>query len=185
MFWGFFDIMLQAGKDWRWLTCKERNRLVLYVESTREELVMPYKTRQLTQAAIEGSCFSLEDAALYEQICHYLSAFSIWSEGEIAVIALHATAAKLHLKPVLAKSWFFKPYQGHTPSTEAIITLNSQKQSGQFLIIECGNDASVCMCLEHQMQLDDNFSLSRFETIKVLNDRVNPILINQSQLKRA
>lgn len=82
MFWGFFDIMLQAGKDWRWLTCKERNRLVLYVESTREELVMPYKTRQLTQAAIEGSCFSLEDAALYEQICHYLSALAFGAKAK-------------------------------------------------------------------------------------------------------
>lgn len=177
--------MLQAGKDWRWFTCENRNRLVLFVESTQEELVMPYKTRQLTQSAIEGGCFSLEDAALYEQICHYLAAFNLWTEGEIAVIALHATAAKLHLKPVLAKSWFFKPYQGHIPSTEAIITLNSHQQSGQFLIIECDGESALCMCLEHHMQLDENFSLNRFETIKVLNDRVNPILINQSQLKRA
>jgi cell division protein ZapC len=177
--------MLQAGKDWRWYACENRNRLVLFVESTQEALVMPYKFRQLTQSAIEGGAFSLEDAALYEQICHYLAAFNLWNDGEIAVIALHATAAKLQLKPVLAKSWFFKPYQGQTPSTEAIITLNSHKESGQFLIIECDGESSLCMCLEHQMKLDEHFTLTRFETIKVLNDRVNPILINQTQLKRA
>ena len=146
---------------------------------------MPYKLRQLSEAARAGMHFSLEDAALYEQICHYLASFKLWTEGEIAVIALHATAAKLHLQPVLAKSWFFKTYQGQIPTTEAVIELHSKKQSGQFLIIECDNECSLCMCLEAHIQLDNHFSLERFETIKVLNNRINPIVVNQSQLKRA
>ena len=177
--------MLQAGKDWRWLACDNRNRLVLVVESTEEELVMPYKLRQLTQSALEGGRFSLEDAAFYEQVCHYLASFTIWSQGEVAVIALHATAAKLQLKPVLAKSWFFQPYRGQLPSTEAVVELHSHQQAGQFLIVDCDDENCLCMCLEHEMQLDEHFKLNRFETIKVVNDRVNPILIKHSDLKRA
>ena len=177
--------MLQAGKDWRWFACETRNRLVLQVTSTQEELVTPYKLRQLTESSLHTQPFSLEDAAFYEQVCQYLSSFKLWNEGEIAVIAIHATAVKLHLKPVLAKSWFFKPYKGYTPSTEALIELHSHKQSGQFLIIDCDSENCLCLCLESAMQLDDNFSLTRFDTIKVLTDRVNPILITNRELKRA
>jgi cell division protein ZapC len=177
--------MLQAGKDWRWEICAERNRLVLKVDSAQDELVLPYKIRQLNQFATQGADFSLQDASMYEQVSQYLNSFVSWTDGEIAVISLHATAAKNYLNPVLAKSWFFKPYHGQIPSTEAVVELNSNNQVGRFLIVECDSENSLCMCLESSMQLDEHFSLSRFETIKVLNDRIYPVLLKQSHLKRA
>lgn len=183
VFLGIF-FMLQASMEWSWTADITRNRLLLDMSSTMQ-LCTPFKLRQLSDSALQGENFSLEHAHFYEQVSSYLSSFNLWSEAVVCQIALNATAARFLLKPTLAKSWFFNEYSGSVPSTEAIISLSSKSQTGQFLIVECGRDASLCMCLEDTFQLDANLCLGQYEVIKVLNDRIHPILIHQAQQKRA
>ena len=149
------------------------------------QLCTPYKLRQLTDCVFENPRFSLEDAAFYEQVYNYLDGFELYKPAQICQIALNATAVKFHLKPVLAKSWFFEEYTGTQPSTEAIVKLTSKAQTGEFLIVEHCPDASICLNLNETFKLDDNLSLEQFEVIRVLNNRVHPLLLEQYHTKSA
>ena len=176
--------MLQASKQWQWIACPNKNRLLLDLNDEMQ-LCTPYKIRQLTDLVIKNPNFSLEDAAFYEQVYNYLDGFEIWSGAHICQIALNATAVKFHLKPVLAKSWFFNEYTGSQPSVEAVVKLVSKAQTGDFLIVDHCSDASVCLNLSENFQLDENLSLAQFEVIKILNNRVHPILPQQIKFKTA
>lgn len=176
--------MLQASKQWQWIACPNKNRLLLDLNDEMQ-LCTPYKIRQLTDLVIKNPNFSLEDAAFYEQVYNYLDGFEIWSSAQVCQIALNATAVKFHLKPVLAKSWFFYEYTGTQPSVEAVVKLVSKAQSGDFLIVDHCSDASVCLNLSENFQLDENLSLAQFEVIKILNNRVHPILTQQLKFKTA
>lgn len=175
--------MLQAQRHWQWQISSEQNRLVL--DMGEMQFCTPYKLRQLTDEALSEPQFNLLDADFYKQVGEYLSTFNLWSDAQICQIALNATAVKHYLKPVLAKSWFFAPYTGRDINQEAIVSLTSQCQRGQFLIVDCADGASVCLCLEPHFALDENLSLKQFEVIKVLNNRIHPILSAQNQQKRA
>lgn len=167
--------MLQASKQWQWVACPNKNRLLLDL-SDNMQLCTPYKLRQLTDTVLDNPRFSLEDAQFYEQVYNYLSEFELWSDAQTCQIALNATAAKFHLKPVLAKSWFFEQYTGSQPSVEAIVKLVSKSQTGDFLIIDHCPQASVCLNLSEVFKLDENISIAQFEVIRILNNRVHPIL---------
>ncbi|GAB0109342.1 cell division protein ZapC [Pseudoalteromonas distincta] len=167
--------MLQASKQWQWIACPKRNRLLIDLDDDMQ-LCTPYKLRQLTDSVFKNPRFSLEDAAFYEQVYNYLDGFGLWKPAQICQIALNATAVKFHLKPVLAKSWFFEEYTGSEPSVEAIVKLTSKSQIGEFLIVEHCPDASICINLSDDFKLDDNLSLGQFEVIRVLNNRVHPLL---------
>ena len=176
--------MLQASKQWKWLACAKNNRLLVDLDQDMQ-LCTPYKLRQLTDAVLQEPNFSLEDAAFYQQVYQYLETFSLWKPAELCQIALNATAVKFHLKPVLAKSWFFHEYHGSQPSVEAVVKLCSQAQEGEFLIVDHSSEASVCINLSQHFQLDENLSLKQFEAIKVLNNRIHPVYIQQKQFKSA
>lgn len=176
--------MLQASKHWQWIACAKNNRLLLDLNDDMQ-LCTPYKLRQLNDVATTSPYFSLEDAAFYEQICFYLDQFNIFNNAQICQIALNATAVKFHLKPVLAKSWFFEHYTGSIPSTQAIVSLTSKKQTGDFFIVEHTPQACVCINLSVMFQLDENLSLAQFEVIRVLNSRIHPLLVEQFNTQTA
>ncbi|WP_105198885.1 MULTISPECIES: cell division protein ZapC domain-containing protein [unclassified Pseudoalteromonas] len=175
--------MLQAQQDWQWQVCEERNTLLLDMGDM--QFCTPYKSRQLIDEAFTQPKFNLRDAEFYQQVCQYLSGFSLWNDAHICQIALNATAVKHYLKPMLAKSWFFAPYTGNQANHEAVVQLTSSQQSGQFLIVDCAEQASVCLCLESSFALDENLQLQQFAVIKVLNDRITPIFSAQGQQKSA
>lgn len=176
--------MLQASKQWKWIACPVRNRLLIDLDQDMQ-LCTPYKLRQLTDSVLADPNFSLADAAFYQQVYQYLDGFNVWKAAQLCQIALNATAAKFYLKPMLAKSWFFDPYTGSEPSVEAVVKLQSRLQAGEFLIIEHCKDASLCISLAEHFQLDENLSLNQFEAIRVLNNRVHPIYNHAQNSKTA
>jgi len=176
--------MLQASQKWNWIACSKSNALLLDMGN---EMIFctPYKIRNLIHDALQNPAFSLTDANFYQQVFAYLDGFKLWSEAQICQMALNATAVKHYLQPMLTKSWFFELYQGSEPSVDAIVQLKSKNQMGQFLIVDHTSEGSVCICLENEFCLDDNFKLKQFEVIKVLNDRIHPLIIKSGQQKRA
>ena len=176
--------MLQASKQWQWVACLTRNRLLVDLDQNMQ-LCTPYKLRQLTDSVLTQPNFSLEDAAFYQQVYQYLDGFNIWQPAQLCQIALNATAAKFYLKPMLAKSWFFDTYTGVEPSVEAVIKLQSAVQSGEFLIVDHCKEASLCISLSACFKLDENLSLNQFEAIRVLNNRVFPIYNHAQNSKTA
>ncbi|OHU96700.1 cell division protein ZapC domain-containing protein [Pseudoalteromonas byunsanensis] len=167
--------MLQASKEWQWISCRQRNRLLV---DLGEELILctPFRLRQLTQDAHSNPHLSINEAAYYQNVFAYLRSFSIWSEPQCCQIALNATAAKFYLLPVQAKSWFFESYTGDQPCTEAIVRLRSAQQEGDFFIVEQVDGACLCISLSPKFALDENLELEQFQAIKVLNDRVHPLI---------
>ena len=176
--------MLQASKQWKWIACPVRNRLLIDLDQDMQ-LCTPYKLRQLTDAILTQPNFSLEDAAFYQQVYQYLAGFNLWNGAQLCQIALNATAAKFYLKPMLAKRWFFEPYKGNEPSIEAVIKLQTSEQSGEFLIVDHCKEASLCICLSEHFKLDENLSLNQFEAIRILNNRVHPIYNHAQNSKTA
>lgn len=176
--------MLQASQKWNWIACAKSNALLLDMGNDMI-FCTPYKIRNLTNDVLDDPAFSLTDANFYQQVSAYLDSFKIWNEAQICQMALNATAVKHYLKPMLTKSWFFELYQGTEPSVDAIIQLKSKNEMGQFLIVEHTLEGSVCICLEESFCLDDNFKLKQFEVIKVLNDRIHPLIVKSDQQKRA
>ncbi|PAJ75378.1 cell division protein ZapC [Pseudoalteromonas sp. NBT06-2] len=176
--------MLQASQNWSWIACYKSNALLLDM-GNEMSFSTPYKIRNLINDALKNPSFSLTDANFYQQVFAYLDGFKLWNEAQICQMALNATAVKHYLKPMLTKSWFFEIYQGRDPSLDAIIQLKSKNQMGQFLIVDYTSEGSVCICLENEFNLDENFKLKQFEVIKVLNDRVHPLIVKLKQQKRA
>ncbi|MFC3032095.1 cell division protein ZapC domain-containing protein [Pseudoalteromonas fenneropenaei] len=175
--------MVQASKDWQWIYSEEVNRLL--VDLGEFQLVTPFKLRQLTEDTRDNPAFSIQDAAFYNQVFQYLQQFGVWREPEICQIALNATAAKYYLLPMQAKSWFFKPYQGGTAISDAIVVLKSAHQQGEFLLVDCGAEASLCINLQGPYHLDEHLVLEPFQAIKVLNDRIHPLIITQKSAQSA
>jgi cell division protein ZapC len=166
---------LQASKEWQWVSCHQRNRLLV---DLGEDMVLctPFRLRQLTEDAAANPHFSLNEASYYQNVLAYLCDFNMWSEPQCCQIALNATAAKFYLLPVQAKSWFFTTYAGTTPCTEAIVKLQSQQQEGDFFIVEQSEGTCLCIGLSPEFALDENLTLEQFQAIKVLNDRIHPLL---------
>lgn len=176
--------MLQASTTWTWHACHNTNRLVLDMDE-QMQFCTPYKLRMLNDDALCNPNFNLQDADFYQQVCQYLTQVGLHSEAQICQIALNATAVKHYTKPILAKSWFFNSYQGTQGITGAIVSLESSQQQGAFLLIDCDSSASVCMNLSQQFMLDENLSLGEFEVIKVLNNRLHPIMAQGAVQQRA
>ncbi|ALU41787.1 cell division protein ZapC domain-containing protein [Pseudoalteromonas rubra] len=167
--------MLQASKEWRWIRCSHRNRLLVDLGEDLQ-LCTPFRLRQLTEDSLHSVDLSVDEAAFYRNVYDYLLGFKVWSEPQCCQIALNATAAKFHLLPVQAKSWFFNCYNGGQPLCEAVVTLQSRCQSGEFLIVDHNQETSMCINLTQGFMLDENIELEQFQAIKVLNDRVHPLI---------
>ncbi|RJE77648.1 cell division protein ZapC [Pseudoalteromonas sp. MSK9-3] len=176
--------MVQASKEWQWQLCSHRNRLLVDLGEDLS-LCTPFRQRQLTQDIVHSPNFSLNEAGYYQNVFAYLCKFAVWSEAQCCQIALNATAAKFYLLPVQAKSWFFHPYQGGEACTEAIISLHSKTQTGEFFIVEYCEESSLCINLTANFKLDEHLELEQFQAIKVLNDRIHPLVIADKIIKSA
>ncbi len=176
--------ILQASKDWRWKRSEESNRLHVDLGPDME-LITPYKLRLLTEDTRVNPNFSLQDAEFYNQVFCYLQQFAVWSEAVCCQIALNATAAKHYLLPMQPKSWFFKPYLGASAINDAVVVLESDCQQGEFLIVECGSEASLCINLQAEFRLDEHLILEPFQAIRVLNNRIHPLMAMQKSAQTA
>ena len=78
---------------------------------------------------------------------------------------------------MLAKSWFFSEYTGNADRTEAIIALTSSEQTGEFFIVECDSESSLCISLNAEFKLDEHLTLEPFQAIRVLNNRIHPLML--------
>lgn len=175
---------MQASKEWQWLRCYERNRLLIDL-GDELQLCTPYRLYQLTGDSESNPNFCIDDAEYYQNVFFYLQNFKVWTDAQCCQIALNATAAKFHLKPMLAKSWFFNEYTGNADRTEAIVALSSSVQTGEFFIVECDLETSLCISLNETFKLDEHLTLEPFQAIRVLNNRIQPLMLADKNTKSA
>ena len=178
------EIKMQASKEWQWFRCSERNRLLINLAEDLQ-FCSPYRIHQLTGDSATNPLFCIDNAEFYHNVFDYLQSFNVWNDAQCCQIALNATAAKFHLKPMLSKSWFFHEYVGKADRTEAIVSLSTSQQAGEFLIVECDNESALCINLNKSFNLDENLALEQFQAIRVLNNRIQPLMFSDKIIKTA
>ena len=172
--------MLQPKNTWQWQYSQAEDQLILDIDATMA-FTTAYCKKHLNGEIFRDSSFSIEDAHYYQYICGQLQQIGVWNSAQIVQIALNATAVQRFFKPTMPKSWYFKTNQINqfansnqqlSFSIGNICTLYTEQGVGQFLLVEGSENACSCMLLDEQFALTESKSMTQFEVIKVMNDRL-------------
>ena len=133
----------------------------------------PYTQKKLIADAQMAQAFSVDDSQYYLGLLDLLSD----SPGAREVqIAFNATAAKAFYRPLMPKSWFYLPATRamcDSQQSPALVKLTGIcGAQGHYVLLDNHGAASTVMLLDEQHELDATKSLSRFDVIKVMNDRI-------------
>lgn len=168
-------MLLMPTKDWRWEFNEEYGQLALSLD-TQMSFLTAYKTKMLIPDALKGMKFSVEHAKFYIRMLERLPQLLTLSDAMIVQTALNATAAHFLLKPQMPKSWFFDVSDECVYfDLGKVFQLKNNQQSMLVLVVEVGLQSVLVMNLSAACQLSDNKSLSQFDTIKVMHDRLHPL----------
>ncbi|EKE87026.1 cell division protein ZapC domain-containing protein [Idiomarina xiamenensis] len=149
---------------------------VLDDDSTAQPL--PYRLKQLVNLPTSALSFSIEDATHYQQALDYFEPFTEFDDAERHQIALCVAAWLRFGRPHMPQSWHFQ--QAHTdnwPVNKRLCELNSGFAQGLFYIIARDDEFSECMLIDGDMPLSDIKTLHRYQTVKVLHNRLLPATI--------
>lgn len=179
--------MLLPKTDWFWYTHQQALRIDLGEELS---FVVPYSMKNLINLPMDKQLFSLEDTEHYACIADNLEQSDLaLSPGQITQILLNATAALAFHKPVPVKSWHFATQC--TPGVHCQLALLEplfQEQRfdlGQMLVLHQDANTATCMSLGSSFQINATKTLAQFELIKVMNNRLIPLIPDIPISKRA
>ncbi|BAJ01830.1 cell division protein ZapC [Shewanella violacea] len=172
-------MLLMPKRDWQWKYNDAYSVLSISLGSEMEFLT-PYKMKMLIPDALMELDFSVEHAKFYIEFLELLTNLSCIADAFKVQLALNATAAHFLLKPQMPKSWFFATSSMCVFSELGkIFKLSCREVNAQVLVVETSVQASLVMLLDEKLQLSDSKSLAQFECIKVMHDRLHPILVNR------
>lgn len=170
--------------DWNWLINSDTNGLELKLADN-----ITFKTgikgSELNGNCYDGGCFTTSDAFVYSLHRDKFATLPI-NEEHAFTLAINATVATHYLRPLATKSWYFelanndlcRPVQaGDWVSLNAI-------NEAIYLVLNTDNTASDIMLVSSEHQIDDQRVFVRGKTLRVHNDRLNPVLyeIQEHQL---
>jgi len=149
-----------------------------------EELVFRTNLCQklLVDCAYGTTQFTVDDASEYQTFKESLDNFEI-AEGDKTQLLLNCVAAKRFHKPVQPKSWFFNHQSNDSvqPEVGDIVSLSNDFNDGLFMVLEVGDNASLCACIEAEdFQLTSNKRIGFAEAIKVMHDRISYCEVEQN-----
>ena len=173
-------MLLMPKGDWQWSYNDAYNTLSVSLGSELEFLT-PYQQKLLIPDALSTAEFSMEHAKFYismvERLYHALSL----SEAEVVQIALNATAAHFLLQPQMPKSWFFEACDEcvYCEVGKLFELATHHHQRVLVLVVENGFQAAQVLLLSDGCKLSDAKSMSKFDTIKVMHNRLQPIKVSR------
>lgn len=177
-------MILVPGNDWRWCYDEGRDRLLLDL-SADMQFETAYQAKQLTPAARQTYDFSLDDTSLYYHLLECIGELP-FSEPERVQIALNAVAIRRFGRNSMPKSWFFREVglMHEPPLLGEVVTLIGDHGHADFLVIEPGDQASLCLLLAEQFMLSDDKCLAQSGVLKVMNNRLIPFCAVSGELLR-
>jgi cell division protein ZapC len=166
--------MIIAPNDhWRWSYDHQADRLMLDL-SDQMVFASEYRGKQLVPAAFVSAPFCVEDAALFYNFLDKIQELD-WCAPEKVQLVLNAIAVKRFYKPLMPQSWFFAEQPVSLTVTQGDLVwmdCQSHGHSALFVVVEEGEQASVCLHLDQEFLLCGGKPLSRFAVIKVMNNRL-------------
>lgn len=162
---------IQPNDNWQWHYDAQDDRLMLDL-SDRMIFATEYKGRVLVPNAFCTQAFCVDDAALYYQLMDKAADLD-WSVPHQVQLVLNAIAVSRFYKPLMPQSWFFNEQQGScVPELGSLVCMQTSHGLGEFMVIEAGDQASVCLNLTEELILTTSKILPRFAVIKVMNNRM-------------
>ena len=144
-----------------------------------------FRSKQLTPQAKCSHQLNLDDASHYYHLLECIGELP-FSEAERVQIVLNAIAVLRFAKPQMPQSWYFREFNllHEAPLFGEVVTLVCESGHRDFLVIEPGDNASICLLLEGTMQLAEDKVLTAHSFIKVMNNRIIPFHAVSNQLLR-
>lgn len=164
--------MLKPSEKWTWYYDDSTDFLML---DLGEHMI--FKTnlerKQLVDCAIGINQFSVDDASAFHTFKDSLALLPL-SEPRQAEFALYGTAAKRFHKPIQPKSWYFDAQEEqYDPNDGDIVQLGNHDNSGLFMVLEVGENASLIAYLGTEpFQLSTSKLMHFGQAIKVMHDRM-------------
>ncbi|GAC32772.1 cell division protein ZapC domain-containing protein [Paraglaciecola polaris] len=178
--------MLLPNTNWFWYSHDNELRLDLGDTLT---FVVPFALKNLINLPSEKQLFSLEDTEHYVALAENLDSSGVTlTEGQLVQVLLNATAALKFHKPVCMKSWLYKSQATNGVHCQLAMLEAAHDDSaalGQVVVIEQDGTSATCMLISDEFAVSHNKTLSQFDIIKVMNDRLIPYLADIPVYKRA
>jgi len=176
-------MFIQPTDSWQWHYDCHTDRLMLDLFDNML-FATEYQGRQLVPAAFASQPFSVDDAALYYQLMDK-AAELCWSIPHQVQLVLNAIAVSRFYKPLMPQSWFFSEQHPLVkPQNGDLVWMNTPYGNGEFMVIEAGEQASVCLNLTTDLVLTTNKTLPRFGVIKVMSNRMKPRMTVTEQYRQ-
>ena len=167
--------MLKPKDTWNWYFDGRENALMLDLgDDMLFRVNLPKKL--LVDCAFSSNSFSVEDATSFQIFREQAAKISL-SEPRRAELILNCVAAKRFHIPIQPKSWFFdyqSESEGYEPQEGDFIHLqNKHGEDGYFIVVDCGESASLCVYIElGEFNLNGSKQLRFGDPIKVMHDRM-------------
>ncbi len=176
-------MFIQPTDSWQWHYDAQNDRLMLEL-SDNMLFATEYKGRQLVPNAFTTQPFCVDDAALYYQLMDKAAELQ-WSIPHQVQLVLNAIAVSRFYKPLMPQSWFFNEQHSTIwPINGDLVWMCTSHGRGEFMVIEAGEQASVCLNLTDDLILTTSKQLPRFGVIKVMNNRMVPRVVMTEQYRQ-
>lgn len=173
--------MLKPNDRWNWYFSENEGYLMLDL-GCESSFQTQLTSRTLVNCAFNSNVFSIEDAILYQQYQERIALLELSSDKKEELL-LNCVAAKRFYKPVQPKSWYFQHTNNDTAPYEGqMIYLSNQHQQAQFMVLDVGEVASLCIVIEESgFILDEHKVLGFSQLIKVMHNRM--LWVDSSELQ--
>ena len=164
--------MLKPNDRWNWYFSEREGYLMLDL-GCESSFQTQLTRRTLVNCAFTPNVFSIEDAILYQQYQECIAVLDLAANKKEELL-LNCVAAKRFYKPVQPKSWYFQHTNNETAPYEGqMIYLFNQYQQVQFMVLDVGDIASLCIVVDEAgFMLDEHKVLGFSQLIKVMHNRM-------------
>lgn len=164
--------MLKPNDTWTWYFEEQSSSLML--DLGQDMLFQTNLVRKLlVDCAFGQNEFTVDDASAFQTYKEQIQYLGL-SEPRQAELTLYCVAAKRFHKPVQPKSWFFDHRgEGYQPIEGDIISLVNEYGEANFIVLEVGDSASLCISVSRDgFTLTSSKVLKFGDSIKVMHDRM-------------